>query len=164
MLVGYNTNISYKEKTYHIQTEDSGKSNPVIVTLLYSQGAILSSKKTNYGNLINDPDFKEKVSKLMKIQHKVMIKELLSGKYTGGYGNGTEGEAHEAKAAQIVKESREPADFHTPAAGPGRKEETGGEETVITVEASSAEQDNAKKQITNSLDDILLNYIMKRAK
>ena len=164
MLVGYNTNISYKERTYHIQTEDSGKSNPVIVTLLYSQGAILASRKTNYENLINDPDFKEKVTKLMKVQHKVMIKELLSGKYTGEYSNGAEGEAHEAEAAQIVKESREPVDFQSPTAEPGRKEEAGREETVIAVETPPAEKDNTKKQITNSLDDILLNYIMKRAK
>jgi hypothetical protein len=164
MLVGYNTNISYKERIYHIQTEDSGKSNPVIVTLLYSQGAILASKKTSYADFISAPDFKEKVSKLMKIQHKVMIKELLSGKYTGEYSNSAEGEAPEAKAAQIVKESREPVDFQAPAAASGKTEEEDREETVIAVEAPSAEEENAKKQITNSLDDILLNYILKRAK
>ena len=37
MLVGFNTNISYKDKIYHVQTEDSGKVNPVVVTLLYHE-------------------------------------------------------------------------------------------------------------------------------
>jgi hypothetical protein len=85
MLVGYNTNISYKGNTYHIQTEDSGVKNPVVVTLLYSKGAILASKKTSYSHIIEDPEYKDKVKRLMKEQHKVMIKELLAGKYTGEY-------------------------------------------------------------------------------
>jgi ketol-acid reductoisomerase len=85
MLVGYNTNISYKGDTYHIQTEDSGVKNPVIVTLLYSKGAILASKKTSYSHIIENPDYKEKVKRLMKEQHKEMIKDLLAGKYTGEY-------------------------------------------------------------------------------
>jgi hypothetical protein len=85
MLVGYNTNISYKGDTYHIQTEDSGVKNPVIVTLLYSKGAILASKKTGYSHIIENPEYKEKVKRLMKEQHKEMIKDLLAGKYTGEY-------------------------------------------------------------------------------
>ena len=157
MLVGYNTNISYKEKTYHIQTEDSGKSNPVIVTLLYSQGAILASKKTGYEQFIGDPDFKEKVSKLMKVQHKVMIKELLSGKHTGEY-HEEQGEAQKDETVKEVKEAQEPKVVSE------TKEEKGSGENTLTAEVPSEEQENTKKQITNSLDDILLNYIMKRVK
>jgi len=123
MLIGYNTNISYKDKIYHIQTEDSGLKNPVIVTLLYSKGAILASKKTSYEHILDDPDFKEKVRRLMKAQHKIMIKELLAGKYTG-----------EDTAEEVSEETVEQ---------PGEETET-------------------KNQITKSLDDILLNYIIKR--
>ena len=83
MLSGYNTNISYKRITYHIQTEDNGIKNPVVVTLLYSQGAILASKKTSYAHILDGAGYKENVRKLMKEQHKNMIKELISGKYTG---------------------------------------------------------------------------------
>lgn len=83
MLVGYNTNISYKNNVYHIQTEDSGLKNPIIVTLLYSKGAILASKKISYVHMLEDPDYKEKVRRLMKEQHRSMIKELLAGKCTG---------------------------------------------------------------------------------
>ena len=83
MLVGYNTNISYKDDVYHVQTEDSGLKNPVIITHLYSKGAILASKKTSYAHILEDPDYKEKVGRLMKEQHRSMIKELLAGEYTG---------------------------------------------------------------------------------
>ena len=82
MLVGYNTNINYKGKTYHVQTEDSGIKNPFIITLLYLQGTILASNRISYAELASRPDYKKNVRELMKEQHKSMIKELISGKYS----------------------------------------------------------------------------------
>lgn len=123
MLVGYNTNISYKKKVFHVQTEDSGQDNPVIITLLYHQGAILASKKTSYEHLLNETDIKEKVRKLMQEQHKQMIRELISGTHVG---QGTQKELNENAEDDPIKES-EPVE-----------------------------------RISNSLDDVLLNYIMKR--
>lgn len=82
MLVGYNNNITYKGKVYHVQTEDSGLKNPIIVTLLYYKGTILSSKKTNYSHLVGSKDINKSVRDLMKEQHKAMLKELIAGKYT----------------------------------------------------------------------------------
>ena len=123
MLAGYNTNVTYKGSTYHIQTEDSGLKNPIVVTLLYAKGAILTSKKTSYAHIVDDPDYKEKIRELMKQQHKTMIKELLSGRYTGEFvTEESESEPHEEAEATPVK----------------------------------------KNQISESLDDILLNYIIKR--
>ncbi|MBI4690986.1 MAG: hypothetical protein HY754_12105 [Nitrospirae bacterium] len=83
MLVGYNNNITYKGKVYHVQTEDSGLKNPVIVTLLYFKGTILASKKTDYSRLIGSPDINKQVRELMKEQQKAMMKELIAGKHTG---------------------------------------------------------------------------------
>jgi hypothetical protein len=123
MLVGYNTNVPYKGTIYHVQTEDSGVKNPVIITLLYLKGTILASKKTNYSHIASSPDFKEKVRELMKEQHKNMIKELIAGKHTRGEG---------------------------PPPVPG-------DET-----AAPEEQSEPKAQIAKSLDDILLDYIIKR--
>jgi ketol-acid reductoisomerase len=123
MLAGYNTNVTYKGNTYHIQTEDSGLKNPVVVTLLYAKGAILTSKKTSYAHIVDDPDYKEKIKELMKQQHKTMIKELLSGRYTG----------------EFVREEGK--------SGPSEPAEA----TPVN-----------KNQISESLDDILLNYIIKR--
>jgi hypothetical protein len=171
MLVGYNTNIPYKDKTYHVQTEDNGKNNPVIVTLLYSQGAILASKKTSYADIISEPDYERKVRELMKAQHKVMIKELIAGKYTGD-------QKEQAKAevkVEVQEESKEKAKIKVkveekikgvlePAAVTDGSEQK--EKQEIPLE--NIQQHNAKAeamdQLAKSLDDILLNYIMKRAK
>ena len=123
MLVGYNTNVPYKGAIYHVQTEDNGLKNPVIITLLYLKGTILASKKTNYTHIASSPDYKEKVRELMKEQHKNMIKELIAGKHTSG------GDA---------------------SPGPGNE--------IISPE----EQTGPKSQIAKSLDDILLDHIIKR--
>ena len=125
MLVGYNTNITYKGNVYHVQTEDSGLKNPIIITLLYLKGTILSSKKTGYAHIAASPDFKEKVREIMKEQHKNMIKELVSGRLTG---------------ETVPKVPEEPAPT----------------EPEITPPAE------ANGQIVKSLDDILLDYIIKR--
>ena len=83
MFAGYNTNISHNDKIYHIQTEDSGQDNPVIVTLLYFEGTILASKKSAYNDIMNKSDFEQKIRTIMKEQHEQMITELLTGKYSG---------------------------------------------------------------------------------
>jgi hypothetical protein len=82
VLIGYNTNVPYKGTIYHVQTEDSGLKSPVIITLLYLKGTILASKKTNYSHLVASPDYKEKVTELMKEQHKAMLRELIAGRHT----------------------------------------------------------------------------------
>ncbi len=126
MLVGYNTNVPYKGRLYHVQTEDNGTSNPVIVTLLYIKGAILASRRTSYAHLLSGPHYKEAVREMMKEQHKSMIRELIRGVHT------TE-EAESAETAEEVK-------------GAGQ----------ATPEGPDSTKDPAK-----SLDDILIDYIIK---
>jgi len=150
MLVGYNTNIFYKEHVYHVQTEDSGQKNPVIVSLIYSQGAIIASRKTNYAHIAHDPDFREKVTKIMKTQHKWMMKELLAGKFTGDYQEAVE----EVKAVEEVREAQETGEDTT---SPQKGEEQ-------PPPSSQSIEMRAKHQLSKSLDDILLNHIMKRDK
>jgi hypothetical protein len=83
MLTGFNTNVPYKDNTYHVQTEDGGTRNPVLTTLLYHKGAILVSEKTSYADLLVDDDWKDKVVERMKDQHRSVIKKLMGGHYTG---------------------------------------------------------------------------------
>jgi hypothetical protein len=79
MLIGYNTNVPYKGKVYHVQTEDSGLVNPFIITLLYFQGAILRSVKTGYSHIVGSPRFEEQLRDIMKHQHREMIRALVRG-------------------------------------------------------------------------------------
>lgn len=80
MLSGLNTDIEYKGKTYHVQTEDGGIDSPVIVSLLFDRGAILASKKTSYADIIKADCLEEIVRDLMREQHKGMLKDLVSGR------------------------------------------------------------------------------------
>jgi hypothetical protein len=79
MLPGYNHNVIYKNKVYHIQTEDKGRENPNIVTLLYREGSIIASKNTNYADIIKFERLDEIVKEIMQEQHKSMLKALLNG-------------------------------------------------------------------------------------
>ena len=144
MLVGYNTNISYKGTVYHVQTEDSGIKNPHIITLLYHKGTILSSKKTNYANIAAAPDYREKVRELMKDQHKAMIKELIAGKHT-----------QEQAAPQPPREAPAATGVRSIEAVPA---------PAAAEKPAEIEQKIKDRQISRSLDDILLDYILKEEK
>jgi hypothetical protein len=79
MISGFNTEFKCRGKVYHVQTEDNGLSNPNIITLLYHQGAIMASRKTPYAEHLSLPNRDEVVGKLMKEQHKKMMRDVASG-------------------------------------------------------------------------------------
>ncbi|HEY5998936.1 MAG TPA: hypothetical protein VI078_06475, partial [bacterium] len=81
MVPGFNTDFKYRGQTFHVQTEDNGTANPVVVSLLYHKGAILASRKTSYRELLEKPDCTERLKEMMKAQHKALMKELLAGAY-----------------------------------------------------------------------------------
>jgi len=80
MLTGMNTEIEYKGKVYHVQTEDGGSSHPVVTTLLFKEGAIFLSRKTHYADREEKDRSPEAVKALMKEQHKMVLKELVGGR------------------------------------------------------------------------------------
>ncbi len=81
MVPGFNTDFKYRGETYHVQTEDNGVGNPVVVTLLYHKGAILASRRTPYHELAGKPGFEQELMGLMKSQHKDLMRALLAGAY-----------------------------------------------------------------------------------
>lgn len=76
---GFNTNIKYQGRTFHVQTEDSGHANPKIITLLYEGGTILTSKKSSYEDLVSAENLESVVKDLMERQHREMVKALKEG-------------------------------------------------------------------------------------
>ena len=44
-VLGYNHNVRYAERLWHVQTEDSGVGNPHIFTHLFHDGTILATKR-----------------------------------------------------------------------------------------------------------------------
>jgi len=80
MITGCNTNILYRGKQFHVQTEDSGRANPHIISHVYHGGTIIASEKTHYGDRIDAADLDSHVRGRIEEQHKMMLKRLTTGK------------------------------------------------------------------------------------
>ena len=81
MLSGFNHNLKYKGRTYHVQTEDGGRGNPVIITHVFLGGVILSTVRSSYQDLLSRPDFEDSVRGRMKVQHLEEIRKLFAGDF-----------------------------------------------------------------------------------
>jgi hypothetical protein len=81
MITGHNTDIVYNGIIYHVQTEDRGKGNPVIETLVYKGGEILEAYRTNYEDSLKDGYDEEKIMAMIEKQHRTVIWEIKGGKY-----------------------------------------------------------------------------------
>jgi hypothetical protein len=79
MLSGFNNNFRYRGVLFHVQTEDSGISNPHVITHLFHGGNILASEKLDYSDKLGAADLERVVRELMETQHKAMLKRLQRG-------------------------------------------------------------------------------------
>ncbi len=81
MLSGFNTNIRHRGVLFHVQSEDSGRDRPHIITHLYYGGTIVSSEKSSYAEFLDEPDLTSRVRELMEAQHKSVVEALRSRKF-----------------------------------------------------------------------------------
>jgi hypothetical protein len=92
MITGFNQDVVFKGKVYHVQTEDRGKANPVIETLIYGGGEILASKKTSYEPLMAEGYDEAKIAAMLEQQHRRVVVDIKLGKYAkepeGQFGDG----------------------------------------------------------------------------
>ncbi len=81
-VVGFNHNVQYGPRLYHVQTEDSGLPHAHYITHLFVGGNIVASMKSSYVDLLDaEPDVPKAVRILMEAQHKAMLKRLISGEF-----------------------------------------------------------------------------------
>jgi hypothetical protein len=81
VLTGFNTDIKFAERVYHVQTEDRGLGNPVVESLVYVGGEILLSKKSPYTQHVQGDRVDEKaVRELMDHQHRKVIEAIRRGR------------------------------------------------------------------------------------
>ncbi|MFN3476164.1 MAG: hypothetical protein ACK4Z6_01230 [Candidatus Methylomirabilales bacterium] len=81
MVPGFNTAVIHRGKSYHVQTEDLGKENPYLLTLLYQGGAIIYRMKTNYLEVLGPDPNERQIRKLMEQQHQQVIADLKAGRF-----------------------------------------------------------------------------------
>ena len=80
--VGFNNNVKYKDRTFHIQTEDSGLDKPHIITHLFADGGrVIKSHKRSYAEHVRRDDVALYVRQLMKGQQLEMALSLRDGKF-----------------------------------------------------------------------------------
>jgi hypothetical protein len=81
MLSGFNTNVRHRGVLFHVQSEDSGREHPHIITHLYHGGTIVFSEKSSYASRVGDGDLAGVVRGLMEGQHKAVLKRLRAGDF-----------------------------------------------------------------------------------
>jgi hypothetical protein len=81
MLTGFNTNIRHCGVLFHVQSEDSGRAHPHIITHLYHGGTIVFSEKSSYASRVSEANLEDVVRELMEGQHKAVLKRLRAGDF-----------------------------------------------------------------------------------
>ena len=85
MLIGFNNDVEYRDKVFHIQTEDHGERDGHISTMIFHRGQIIDIKKAPYVDLMeahDDTDEREHaIRKRMVGLHRELYKRLFSGLY-----------------------------------------------------------------------------------
>ena len=108
MISGYNTDIEHDGVVYHVQTEDKGLRTPVILSLVYTGGAILASKRSPYDDLIASGFSQEVLAERLQRQHKLICAAVQSGRIEelrrlGGHG----GTPKDLRAPVVSDQARE---------------------------------------------------------
>ena len=80
MITGFNTDVHHGEVVFHVQTEDKGRANPLIESLVYVGGRVIAARRAGYADLLDDGREDEEVLARMEKQHRTMIAAIRHGK------------------------------------------------------------------------------------
>jgi len=164
MLTGYNTDIKHEGVIYHVQTEDGGTDNPVIVSLIYQGGRILASKKTSYAHLLGTDNLIAHLRDLLEHQHRTMIKAILTGAPVTGHSK----DPAAAPSGQPVPQAPATDQGQAPMQAPPRPAQASVQEDPAFSQASkpplevpleSADDSTAERAAEKNLDQVILEYL-----
>lgn len=79
MIPGLNTNVTQGGVEYHVQTEDLGRDNPCLLTLVFRAGAIVARERVNYREALGEAATQAGIKRLMEEQHQRVIRTILAG-------------------------------------------------------------------------------------
>jgi hypothetical protein len=154
MLTGYNTDIKHEGVIYHVQTEDGGTENPVIVSLVYQGGRILVSKKTSYAQLLGTDGFLSQLRDILERQHKTMIKAILTGNLVAD-GSRHPSYGHVTPTTPAVQTKPESA----PSAEPASPQPEATEKPPLEVPLQPASPATPDSSAEKNLDQVILEYL-----
>jgi hypothetical protein len=76
MIPGLNTNIDHGGIEHHVQTEDLGRENPYVLTLVFRAGAIVAREKVNYQDVLGKTASEADIKRFMEEQHDRIIQRI----------------------------------------------------------------------------------------
>ena len=139
MLPGFNHNIRHKGFLVHVQTEDKGVRNPIVMTQLFVDGNVLATRRSTYEKFVMKAAVKEIVQAMMQEQHKTMMKDLIHGRI-------------KAAVDYIHRNHPEATKVTTP--------EVSNVEPIKTLEKADIENENTDK----TLDELILDFLSSNSK
>lgn len=162
MLPGFNTNIRRRGVLFHVQTEDSGRARPHVITHLFRGGTILASEKSSYADRVDTPDLESEVRTRMESQHKAMLHRLRRGELD---------EEIVARLGATVFDVDPNEETHSgltapPVTAPATEatRTLGGEAKPATVPASDAPESDGKPIDRDApLDELVIDWLVTRA-
>jgi hypothetical protein len=160
MITGFNTNVRYSGRVFHVQTEDSGRKNPHVISHVYHGGTILASEKKKYDKLLDAADVDSAVRKLMEEQHKSMLHRLKDGGFDDVSAQRLDGAAAPKPAAPKKKAAparKKASDSTATAAGPA--------DGAPAAPAPEDDRDFGEGIVSNKpLDEVILEYLVKKSR
>ncbi len=173
MITGSNTNVRYRGKIFHVQTEDSGRKNPHIISHVYFGGTILASEKREYADLLDSTqDLETDVKTLIEDQHQKMLQRLKSGELDEVIAERLGADTQSTKVAG--KDAAEASESPS-VAGNGDLPDTspqfssGAEEVPPAAEAKAEPESRARAfgdgiVSQKPLDEVILDYLVDKAR
>ena len=79
MVPGINTDVTRDGVDYHVQTEDLGAKNPIILTLVYRGGAVVLRETLDYGQTLATEPSPSLIRALMDAQHRRVTRHVSDG-------------------------------------------------------------------------------------
>lgn len=115
MITGFNTDVEHDGVTYHVQTEDKGLQTPIILSLVYTGGAILASKRSPYDDLIASGFSPEILAERLQRQHKLICAAVHAGRIAELKQLAERDATRQDSESSVVSKPPDAIDTHTPA-------------------------------------------------
>ena len=101
MITGYNTDVRHVETVVHVQTEDKGRGNPFIESVVYVAGRVVATKRSSYAQLLEGGKGDPEIAALMDHQHRTIVAAIRAGRFDSKL-QGLKGPAAAAPAAPVA--------------------------------------------------------------
>jgi hypothetical protein len=110
MIPGLNSNVSHDGVDHHVQTEDLGRQNPFVLTLVFRAGAIIAREKVNYRDALGEGASEARIKSFMTQQHHRVVQSLQTNQPQGDAAPPPKQEAPASPASSSPPRTLPPAD------------------------------------------------------